>query len=325
MYYICFKFISMNKLSFILMVVVFLVGCGNNKQDKHIGKLKGNISISGAFALYPMTQKWAEEFMKENPEVKIDISAGGAGKGMTDVLNGMVDVAMFSRSVSPEEESRGAWKIAVAKDVVLPTINAKNPACTILMSRGLTKEEFKKIYITREIKDWSQLDIKNGGAINLFTRSDACGAAEMWAKFMDGEQADLKGVGVFGDPGIADAVKKDIKGIGFNNIIYAYDYKTGKIQDGIAIIPIDINENGKIDSEENLYSDMKLLTDAISDGKFPEPPARPLYFICKGKPQNRLVVSFLRYVLTTGQQWVEENGYVKLPEIMISSEQKKLN
>ncbi|HPE99810.1 MAG TPA: substrate-binding domain-containing protein [Bacteroidales bacterium] len=308
-----------------LVFAIVVTGCGNKKKEEKSDQLRGNISISGAFALYPMAQKWAEEFMKENPDVRIDISAGGAGKGMTDVLNGMVDMAMFSRSVSPEEESNGAWKIAVAKDVVLPTINAKNPVYTELVTRGLTKEEFEKIYMTQEINNWNQLKLKGSGAINLFTRSDACGAAEMWAKFMGGEQADLKGVGVFGDPGIADAVKNDIKGVGFNNIIYAYDFKTGKVQDGIGIIPIDMNGNGKIDKEENLYSDMKLLTGAIREGKFPEPPARPLYFICKGKPDNQLVVAFLRFILTKGQQWVEESGYVQLPDAMIEAELKKLD
>ena len=57
----------MKNLAVIFMLVVFLTGCGNQKKDdKAFDKLKGNISISGAFGLYPMAQKWAEEFMKEN-------------------------------------------------------------------------------------------------------------------------------------------------------------------------------------------------------------------------------------------------------------------
>ena len=42
-------------------------------------ELKGEIQLSGAFALYPMAVKWAEEFRKIHPKVRIDISAGGAG------------------------------------------------------------------------------------------------------------------------------------------------------------------------------------------------------------------------------------------------------
>ena len=40
---------------------------------------ENRISISGAWALYPMALKWAEEFHKLQPGVAIDVQAGGAG------------------------------------------------------------------------------------------------------------------------------------------------------------------------------------------------------------------------------------------------------
>ena len=49
-------------------------------------KSTGQISISGAFALYPMVIRWADEYKKINPGVRFDISAGGAGKGISDAL-----------------------------------------------------------------------------------------------------------------------------------------------------------------------------------------------------------------------------------------------
>ena len=45
-------------------------------------------------------------------------------------------------------------------------------------------------------------------------------------KYFNKKQDDLQGVGVFGDPGLASAVRKDVSGIGFNNIGYIYDAKT---------------------------------------------------------------------------------------------------
>ena len=57
---------------------------------------------------------------------------------------------------------------------------------------------------------------------------------------------------MFGDPGVASAVQKDKVGIGFNNIAYAYDQKTRRPYAGLAIIPLDVNGNGKIDPEEVL-------------------------------------------------------------------------
>ena len=69
-----------------LLAIISLSGCKSSTQktgnasDKN--EIKGNISISGAFALYPLTVTWAEEFKKIHPNVNIDISAGGAGKGL---------------------------------------------------------------------------------------------------------------------------------------------------------------------------------------------------------------------------------------------------
>ena len=101
---------------------------------------------------------------------------------------------------------------------------------------------------------WGEVaGMSSGDKIRVYTRSDSCGAAETWAQYLGGKnQEDLKGVGVYGDPGLAEAVRKDLLGIGYNNLGYAYDFKTGLPLDGLFIIPIDVNENGKVDPGENL-------------------------------------------------------------------------
>jgi hypothetical protein len=119
----------------IVIFSVFAVHAGTER-----GEPQGVITISGAWALYPIAVTWAEEFQKLYPRVKIDISAGGAGKGMADCLAKVVDIAMVSRDVYPEEISKGAWALSVAKDAVVPTINANNPAMKELLARGVTRE-----------------------------------------------------------------------------------------------------------------------------------------------------------------------------------------
>ena len=189
----------------------------------------GSITISGAFALYPMVNRWAEEYKKLNPGVKIDIAAGGAGKGMADALSGIVDIGMVSREVNPAELEKGAFKISMTKDAVVPVANAKNPAVADILSKGIKKDAFAAIWVTEKAKKWSDaLQTKTNADIHVYTRSDACGAAETWAIFLGKKQEDLAGTGVFGDPGIAEAVRADALGIGFNNIGFAYDAKTGK-------------------------------------------------------------------------------------------------
>lgn len=289
-------------------------------------KTSGQISISGAFALYPMVVRWADEYKKINPDVRFDISAGGAGKGISDALNGMVEIGMVSREIYPEEMKKGAFPIVVTKDAVVATISEKNPSLNTIMTTGLKKEAGNNIWITGKCKTWTQaFGGKSTTPIHIYTRSDACGAAEMWAKFFGKKQEDLLGVGVFGDPGLAQAVKRDPLGIGFNNIGYAYDATTKQQIKGLRVVPIDLNNNGKVDSDENFYNSMNDIIAAIASGKYPSPPLRELYFVMKGNPKNNKVLTdFIRWVLSDGQKYVNDAGYITLSRERIETEKLKL-
>lgn len=308
------------KSALILAVIILLAACTSTKKKEQ------TISLSGAFALYPLVIKWSEEYQKENPEVRFNISAGGAGKGMADALSGTVDLGMFSREIAQAEIDIGVWWVAVTKDAVIPTVNAGNPVVDILKTRGVTRSEFQGLYIDGKYSNWNQLPgITTDQPINVFTRSDACGAADTWATYLGGKQENLNGVGVFGDPGLADAVVKDEKGIGFNNTIYLYDIKTGNKNPGIEVIPIDVNENGQLDAEENFYDTFDQVLAAIAEGKYPSPPARELYLVAKGKPTKQATLDFLKWVITKGQKFVPEAGYVPLTQSRLNEQIDKLD
>lgn len=270
------------------------------------------ITVSGAFALYPLMNRWADEYQKTHPQVQFDISAGGAGKGMADALAGAVDIGMVSRQVTAEEEARGAFWMPVAKDAVFPTMSALNPVREDLLARGLSQETLVGIFITGEITTWGQAvgrpDVTD--QIVVYTRSDACGAAETFAQFLGAKQEDLLGVAVFGDPGLLDAVARDPLGIGYNNLGYAYDAASGLPVEGTLTLPIDRDRDGRASSEELLETKTEAIQ-MVADGKYPSPPARDLYLVTLGKPTG-IALEFLRWALTEGQQYVIESGYVTL-------------
>lgn len=286
--------------------------------------LKGEISLSGAFALYPMAVKWAEEFKKLHPNVRIDISGGGAGKGMTDALAKVVDLGMVSRDIHDVEKKNGAVAFAVIKDAVVPTINASNPVMADIKTKGLKKNIAEKVW-NKQCDTWGEiLGTASKVPVHVYTRSDACGAAETWAAWFGKRQEDLQGTAVFGDPGVAAAVQKDKVGIGFNNVAYAYDQKTKRPYEGMAVIPLDVNGNGKIDPEEDFYDNsMKLIT-AIIKGKYPSPPARNLFLVSNGVPVKPEVIEFLKFILTKGQDYALSTGYIRLPKATTAKELAKL-
>ena len=151
---------SIKNIIILLILPAMLVsaaGCGGQPAAPAGAQLQGTITISGAWALYPMMTRWAEEFQKVHPDVKFDVSAGGAGKGMADALGGAVDIGMVSREITPEEEAKGAYWVAVTKDAVFPVVNAQNPVIQDLTTKGINRDTFIGIYITGAITNWGQV------------------------------------------------------------------------------------------------------------------------------------------------------------------------
>ncbi len=101
-------------------------------------------------------------------------------------------------------------------------------------------------------------------------------------------------------------------GAGFNNINYVYDAATKLPIAGLRVLPIDLDGDGRLDADEDFYGSRDSLVAAIASGRYPSPPARDLYFVSRGRPARGAVAEFVRWVLTDGQRYVAEAGYVAL-------------
>ena len=317
--------IALGSLTIVTLLGLLLSGCCQKASPQGGGELKGTLTVSGAWALYPMVVRWGEEFQAQHPDAQFDISAGGAGKGMVDVLGGAVDIGMVSREIHAEEIDQGAWWVAVTMDAVVPTMNGENPHLARVQAQGLTRETLEAIWMG-EVKTWGEVlgDPTVTDEIHVYTRSDACGAAETWAVYLGGyAQEDLQGVAVYGDPGLATAVSDDPLGVGYNNLNFAYDADTGRPVAKIQIMPIDRDGNGQVDASEGFYEIKTDLTAAIADGRYPAPPARALYLVTLGAPDG-LTKAFIEWALTDGQAFVDETGYIQLSQAQLQEGMEKL-
>ncbi len=305
-----------NTLIVLMVLAVALVACGGRRgavESTDAQAQQRTINVSGAFALFPMMTVWAEQYSALHPTIRFDVQGGGAGKGMTDVLAGAVDIAMVSREIRAEEKELGAFGVPVTIDAVVATANANNPHAAQLVTVGLNPETAAAIWINRTITTWGQLlGTDAADPIIVYTRSDAAGAAEVWSQYQGGSaQEDLQGTAVNADPGLAEAVRQDRLGIGFNNIGFAYNLETGAQLDGLLVIPLDLNSDGVISADEDFYATKDDIAAAIAGRTYPFPPARELYLVTKGAP-DPVIADFYRWILTEGQAYVTDAGYVHI-------------
>lgn len=272
-------------------------------------ELKGTLTLSGAWAIYPTAVAWGEAFENLHPGVRVDVSAGGAGKGAADAIAGLVDIGMVSREPDPAEVAKGILPVYVLHDAVFPVVSDKNPALSGLLAHGLSLRKLSDIYVAGTITTWGAA-VKGQGdrPIHVYTRSDSCGAAAAWAAPFGKKQEDLKGVGVYGDPGLLQAVLRDPVGIGYNNFSYVFT-REGAVVSGVRLVPIDANGNGVADPGE-VFADRREAIAAIEAGSYPV--TRKNYFFVKGAP-GRLTREFLRFALSDAGTRVVEAVGTSLP------------
>ena len=314
------------KLVGILVLLVIVASLIAYNEYNVSQELQGTIKVSGAFALYPLMVIWAQEYMKLHPKVNIEVSAGGAGKGMSDALSGLVDIGMISRDITQQEVDQGAFYVAVTEGAVVATISDGNPVLNTILQHGLTKQMLFDIFVAGNVTTWGQAvgmpDVTL--PIHVYTRSDAAGSADTWAKFLGKKgQGDLKGTGVYADPGLVQAIQNDPLGIGYNNLAYAYDNSTGQQVSRINVVPIDFKHNGQIDQSESFYGNKTTLVQAIQEGRYPAPPAVKYYLVTK-TAFTGVTEEFVKWILTDGQSYVPAAGYVPLTNDVISAQLSKL-
>ncbi len=288
--------------SLLLISLLFVTNSVVSAEEK---ELEGTVTLSGAWAIYPTAVAWAEAFQKLHPKVKIDVSAGGAGKGAADAIAGLVDIGMVSRDPDPAEIKKGIVPVYILHDAIFPVTSDKNPVLADLLKKGVKRQTFIDVYISGIISSWDEIiGRKVDRKIHVYTRSDSCGAAQSWAVYLGKKQEDLRGVGIYGDPGLLEAAKRDPIGLGFNNFSYIFT-RDGTVVKGARIVPIDSNENGIADPDE-IYESRESAIKAIRARRYPA--TRKNYFFVKGKPQG-LVREFIEFSLSDeGTKIVDEVG-----------------
>ncbi len=303
----------------ISLVGIGLSGCTSQQEAT-------TIKVSGAYSLYPMMVVWAQQYHTLHPDINIDVSSGGAGKGMADALAGSVNLGMVSRDVTQAEADQGIIAVAVVEDAVLATINTENPVLSIIQEKGLTKEQLRAIFINYSISTWGQLigDPNNTDPIKVYSRSDPCGAAESWVKYLGNyTQDDIPTreeiTKVKGDDSMSKSIAGDPLGIGYSNVNYIYSNSTKTPKEGIAVVPLDLNGNGIIDPAESFYQSRDDVVNAELQDKLPSPPSRLVYLVTLHNFTG-VTKDFVQWILTDGQQYTFNNGYGAVPSDILDEQ-----
>jgi phosphate transport system substrate-binding protein len=304
-----------SKVYFLFILTVFLIaGCGTKtgKQGANVLSHSNQITISGAYALAPIMQFWIAEFQKTHPYVKFKLNANGTGQGLRDVVAGKVDLAMISEEL-PKRNDSVLWIAPVVRLGVVPVISGKNPYRKEILEKGISKEDLLDLFSGKSSKSWGELAGKSArDLVKVYMRGDTAGATATLARYLSLERKDIKGIQVKGEKELIDQVKSDPLALSYCNFIFAFDpYKKEFLED-LKVVPIVFPGKEILDGNAKIFDTYEHLQRAMWLGRYPSSLIRNLYLVSNGKPRTREIVDFIYWIITDGQRFVADNGYIEL-------------
>ena len=268
------------------LYLVFLLSAVTILSIAFIAQTK--ITIKGSDTMVILAQRWAELYMKQHPEVSIQVTGGGSGVGLAALINGTTDIANSSRPIKQTEMEKLKSRyntlgveIPCAKDGITIFLHESNKV------EELTLEQLSDIY-TAKITNWKEL----GGAdaeIKLYGRENSSGTYVYFKEEVVKDDYAASCQTLPGTAAVVNAVKKDINGIGYGGAAYAAGVKHCKVKK-------DAGSESYLPTTENIAKNLYPIT-------------RYLYMYMRNRPTGELK-KYIDWILSPeGQKIITEVGY----------------
>lgn len=247
----------------------------------------GSITVKGSDTLVILAQKWAEVYMGQKPDVKIQVTGGGSGTGFAALQNQATDLCNASRKIKAKEiEScvkafnKRPTEYKVAIDGLSVYVSADNPV------KELSLDQLELIF-TGKIKNWKEL----GGAdapVVVVGRDSSSGTFESWQELVMGKtRVSQRALLQSSSGGVVQAVAGNPNAIGYIGVGYLDSQIKGLVVNGV--------QPGAKTAQDGTW-----------------PISRELYLFTSGQPQGD-AKKLVDYTLSAeGQQFVSKSGFVPL-------------
>lgn len=141
----------------LLVSSLILGGCGRSAVDG-AADAGGGVTLQnkGSDTIVNLALAWAEAYQEVNPQVRIAVTGGGSGTGLTALINGTVDIANASRRIKEEELAAARanhiepQELVIARDAIAVVVHSSNPV------DHLTLQQISDIY-SGKITNWREV------------------------------------------------------------------------------------------------------------------------------------------------------------------------
>ena len=297
---------TLTRCSALLALPFVLAACGGGGDRPPGDGLTGTIRIDGSSTVFPITEAVAEEFMLENPGVRVTVGVSGTGGGFAKFTRGETEISNASRPIKPEEAEQ-----AEANGIAYIELPVAYDGLAVVTHPGndfvecLTVEELRAVWApSSAVNDWSQ--VRAGfpaRPLRLFGAGTDSGTYDYFTAAVVGEEGESRAdySASEDDNTLVQGVAGTVGALGF--LPYSY-YEANR--ERLKLVGVD---DGDAANGDGCVAPS---AETVRDGTY-QPLARPEFiYVSAAAADDPVVRAFVAYYLEHGGALAEEVGYVAL-------------
>ncbi|MDR3187600.1 MAG: hypothetical protein LBT94_00225 [Prevotellaceae bacterium] len=274
-----------------------------------------DVRIEGAKFVHPIVEKWIAEYKKENPEARITLKTApeaGDYAGLHVVLG-----------AAPSEAGGDGRVIYVGRYALIPVSNPQNPLLE-KAEKGLKKKDLVNLVFEKDVLDEDfDPDEKPKYVATVYTRESKAPTAIALAEHFNRSPEKIRGKKVFGDEiYLLNAIQKDKTGITFNTLSYVYDLKSRRLKPEVSILPLSLKSKHREALESH---DVDRVISLLEEAAVEAIPVESFGLqIPAAREDSREVARFIGWILSSGQKFNHEYGFLTLDDKTASSQKTQV-
>ena len=305
-----------------VVLAVGLAACGGDDDDDSgsdsgstTESVSGSITIDGSSTVAPLTERIAEDFQADNPDVRVSVGTAGTSGGFEKFCAGETDANDASRAIEAIEKKacqEGGVEyeeVQVANDALTVVVNPENPVTC------MTVDQLSSVWDKGSTMDsWDQikdLDAEYSESLDLYGPGTDSGTFDYFTEAINGEEGvqrtDYNNVGE-DDNATVTGVSGSPGGMGYFGFSFFQENS-----DVLKALEIDGGDGCVAPSEET-----------VQDGTY-TPLGRPLFIYPSGESlQDPAMKAFIEYYVDNVNTIAPEIGFIPMTEEQTTESQDEV-
>lgn len=277
-------------------------------------KAQNTVSIKSEKLVSPLIAKWISEYKAIHPELNVEES----GK---DISNPDIVLTITDQ---PDSLLQGKEVFHIVKYALLPVV-PKNHAYDNLEKEKFNKKKLREIFFEKDLySDEDSKPSKLAEKFTVYSGNKKESGATAFAVHFGYSANSLRGKKIAGDDiFLLNAINKDNTGITFNSLSYIYDLSTRQLKSDIKLLPLDVKKEYREILESATVDDVLALVEKENVDLI---PVQSIAFVVNKENIARPEVhDFIKWVLTEGQQYNHEYGFLRLNKDILLSQIQQID